>query len=72
MRSIIYVHFKKLCFTLCFCFGHEILDPQPETELVTLQWKHGVLTTGSPEKLFLKYSLETVTLHLFTFRRWEN
>lgn len=51
MRSTIFVHFKKLCFTLCFCFGHKILDPQPETELVALRVKHGVLTTGNPKKL---------------------
>ena len=69
MGSIIYVHFKKLCFILCFCFGHKILAPQPETELVALQWKHGVLTTGNPKKLFLRCSLEIVTVYLFTFRR---
>ena len=37
-------------FFWLYCLAFGILGPWPGTEPAPLQWKHGIITTGSPEK----------------------
>ena len=46
----LFFFFLFFFFFLPCCTACEILIPQPGIEPMTLQWKHGVLTTGLPGK----------------------
>ena len=48
--------FKK--YILAMPHSMWILVSQPEMNLSPLQWKHGVLTTGPPEKSQIIFSLQ--------------